>query len=72
MDHISKPLVAEALSDESWYADGQPTWEKAFTSEQAERWRRCCVKRLRRLGKGQVNAEDLAGLLDNCEPGTDV
>jgi hypothetical protein len=68
MGLISTPLVAETLGDESWYGDGQPTWEHALTSEKAERCRRCCVKRLRRLSKGQPDAGELAAVLDDCKP----
>jgi hypothetical protein len=69
MDHISSPLVAETLGDEQWYGDDAPRWEKAPTSNQARHRRRCCVKRIRRLGKGQHDAENLADLLDECVPG---
>jgi hypothetical protein len=64
-----KPLVAEVLGDERWYGNGEPRWEKARGSDQAGHRRRCCVKRLRRVGKGQAAAEDLADLLDGCAPG---
>ena len=62
-----KPL--EILKDERWYGNGEPRWENASSSVQAEHRRRCCVKRLRRVGKGHPDTEDLADLLDGCAPG---
>jgi hypothetical protein len=65
---LIQPLLAEILADEGWYDDDQPSWCNASTAEQAKKNRRFCMKRLRRLGKPCVDADELASLLDDCEP----
>jgi hypothetical protein len=65
---LIRPLLAEILADEGWYDDDPPSWSNALTAEQAKASRRGCMKRLRRLGKAWVDADELASLLDACGP----
>jgi hypothetical protein len=61
-------LVYDILSDERWYGDGDPSWPKAPTSEDAEKRRLFCAKRLRRF-KLNPQALQLAARLKACRPG---
>jgi hypothetical protein len=63
-----KPYIAEALSAERWYGNGDPNWENSLTSKRAEHRRCDAIKRLRRFAKSDPGAAELADFLVNCEP----
>jgi len=60
---------------ERWYGDGPPHWRQgrgnrpAMTSDEARAQRRRDVKMLRRHGKGDPQALDLADAIAACRPG---
>jgi hypothetical protein len=64
----TRPLVAEILSCEAWFSDGQPTWKGAPPSDQATRSRLAYIKRLRRFADQFPPAAALAATLEACQP----
>jgi hypothetical protein len=63
-----RPLVAEILSCEAWYSDGQPRWDGAPSSDQAASSRLAYIKRLRRFADQFPSASTLAATLEACQP----
>jgi len=62
-------LVARVLRDESYFGDGPPAWPGAPSSSDAKEARKRDVKRLRRFAPRFPGAEELAAILDDCQPG---
>jgi hypothetical protein len=75
LDRALLDFLAQILNGPTgrqWYADGEPSWKQgrqrkpAKSSKQAKKERRKLVKVLRRHGKDNDSALELADILDNC------
>jgi hypothetical protein len=62
------PLVTEILTNELWYGDGQPSWHRAPSAEQAVHKRIAYIKRLRRFADTLRSATATANRLETCAP----
>ena len=57
------PLIARLLSDERYFGDSAPNWQKAPTAQYAVQARKGAAKRLRRFAGEFPEAERLADIL---------
>ena len=65
----ASPLVGRVLAHEDRFGDGAPSWPNAPSSTDTAKTRQRHVKRLRRFANDFPGADQLADIIESCEPG---